>query len=294
METKQICHFFIDDSNVWIEAKKFAAKGNVNMPPLQGTGGKNEDPRLRIDLGRLIEVIAAGREIPADSSFLFGSRPPPNDSVWKKARQLGFTVDVFDRERGKPHGKEKEVDTAMVAAIIEQATELDVEARTNREKLEEKQRTVFVLVTGDRDMRPAVKGPLRKSIQVELWAWESGLSREFRKMSAQESLLEVRYLDSIYDQVTFTEFKSTRKGKIDARVALVLCDFTNRDEFTEWEWEQHICDDHLMQFHRLFYISWSPTGNELIVEFPEVSADVLDSLILQTRELFNGEISVIS
>jgi hypothetical protein len=52
MAETQICRCFIDDSNLWIEAKvrKFAVKENDHMPALQGTGGKNEGPQLRIDI----------------------------------------------------------------------------------------------------------------------------------------------------------------------------------------------------------------------------------------------------
>ncbi|KAH6630779.1 hypothetical protein B0J18DRAFT_463620 [Chaetomium sp. MPI-SDFR-AT-0129] len=41
---------FLDDSNIWIEAQKFAASGNSHIPKLQDS---NRDPRLRIDIGKL-------------------------------------------------------------------------------------------------------------------------------------------------------------------------------------------------------------------------------------------------
>lgn len=52
MAETQICRCFIDNSNLWIEAKarKFTAKENDHMPTLQGTGSKNEDPQPRIDI----------------------------------------------------------------------------------------------------------------------------------------------------------------------------------------------------------------------------------------------------
>jgi hypothetical protein len=45
---------FVDDSNVWIEAQKFAASGNSHMPKLQDS---DRDPRLRIDIGKLVKTL---------------------------------------------------------------------------------------------------------------------------------------------------------------------------------------------------------------------------------------------
>lgn len=101
------------------------------------------------------------------------------------------------------------MDNAMAARLSEQATELEVEARFNKRKLDEKHRTVFIVVSGDRDMRPAIRLVREKGIEVELWAWSSGLSTEFRRTVTEESLLSIRLLDSIFRLVTFTEYRST-------------------------------------------------------------------------------------
>jgi hypothetical protein len=144
-------------------------------------------------------------------------------------------------------------------------------------------------------MRPPIRKTLTYGIHVELWAWDSGLSRDYRAMAAQESLMEIRTLDSIRDQVTFTEFKSTRRnGTIDVRGAMVLCNFVDGEAYSREQWENYICEEKLMLFHRLFYVSWSRSSNDLVVEFANVSPAELDNLILKTRTLFAGELSVIS
>ena len=44
---------YVDDSNIWITAKKLAAKKMKTK----------EDHRVRIDVGRLTDVVAKGREV---------------------------------------------------------------------------------------------------------------------------------------------------------------------------------------------------------------------------------------
>lgn len=68
---------FVDDSNIWIEAKKLVCK-------LKGFKAK-DDRRLRIDVGKLTDVVAADR--PVKHGILYGSEPPKIDTVWKKLRK---------------------------------------------------------------------------------------------------------------------------------------------------------------------------------------------------------------
>ena len=44
---------YVDDSNMWIEGKKLAAK-KANLKCV-------EDPRLRLDIGKVTDVVANGR-----------------------------------------------------------------------------------------------------------------------------------------------------------------------------------------------------------------------------------------
>lgn len=67
---------------MWIEAKKRAAV----MSKLKCV----EDPRLRLDIGKVTDVVAKGREVAW--GILYGSEPPPIDSVWQKIRERGWKV----------------------------------------------------------------------------------------------------------------------------------------------------------------------------------------------------------
>lgn len=65
---------FVDNSNLWIEAKKLQSeKRNFES---------TEDPRVRIEAGKLAEFVANGRTI--NKATIYGSKPPPVDSVWAK------------------------------------------------------------------------------------------------------------------------------------------------------------------------------------------------------------------
>jgi len=294
MDKIQACRFFIDDSNLWIEAKKFAAKGKNNRH-LKGTARwRNQDPRVRIDLGALMTEIAGSRPVWENASYLYGSKPPPNDSVWKSAKRKGYEVEIFDREGGQVDGKEKEVDNAMAATLADKAAELAVQAQFIQAKAQELSQTVFVVVTGDRDMRPAIKLVLKRYIHVELWGWDEGISQVYRDMDQNEPLFKLCFLDSIFERVSFTQYRSTRPFHlVDRKVAVVLCDFVNQDQYTEEELESAICQK-IDSLNHLFFIAWSTTRKELVVEFPDAETKVLDALIEGLRRLFKQSLTVLA
>ena len=68
---------------MWIEAKKLTAK-QLNLK-------SEEDPRLRLDVGNK-RCYERKREV--GWGVLYGSKPPPIDSVWEKTRERGWEVDT--------------------------------------------------------------------------------------------------------------------------------------------------------------------------------------------------------
>lgn len=80
---------------MWIEAKKLAAN-KLNLKCV-------EDPRLRLDIGKVTDVIANNRKVAW--GILYGSEPPPIDSVWQKIRERGWKV--ITTQRSSFTGKEK-------------------------------------------------------------------------------------------------------------------------------------------------------------------------------------------
>ena len=63
-------------SNMWIEAKKRAA---LKL--------KLKYPRLRLDIGKVTDVVANGRNVAWGT--LYGSEPLPIDSAWQKITEDG-------------------------------------------------------------------------------------------------------------------------------------------------------------------------------------------------------------
>jgi hypothetical protein len=278
----ETCMIFVDDSNVWIEAQKFAASGNSHMPKLQDS---DRDPRLRIDIGRLVERLRRNRT--QGPSYLYGSRPPPNDSVWNAFEKNKFETNIYDRAYG---GKEKEVDNSMSVDIAAKATELQTEAEfmarhfSDPRATEKKDKTTFVVITGDRDMMPAVKCVLERNICVELWGWKSGISQAYLDLAAINGLLSVHLLDSIFKDICFTAYRSTRKVKgVVGGKTIVL---RNVDESRE----EAICD-RLLETRQLFWKTRWDGEADLCIEFPKVGQ--IEKLIIQARQLL-PDITILS
>jgi hypothetical protein len=268
------CLLFVDDSNVWIEAQKFAALGNTYIPKL---ADGDRDPRLRIDIGKLVDTLCDGRI--QRQSYIYGSRPPPNDMVWNQYKKFKFGTKIYDRGA---NGKEKEVDNSMTADLTDEAAELRISARSDPEAQKRKDRTVFIVITGDRDMLPAVRKVLKSGIRVELWGWDSGMAKEYLRERNDNPLLAVKFLDTIFSQVSFTNYRSTRNSKIVPAQAIVICE---PEESTEEPWDESYVARRLLQMGRLFYTTRSKTGTEIFVEFPRVSN--IEAVINQAQEYFD-------
>jgi hypothetical protein len=183
---------FIDGSYVRIQ--KSAISGSSHIPGLQDT---SRYPRFRIDIGRLVESLRRNRT--HGTSFVYDSSLPHDDSVWESfARNKPY---IYDRDHSD---KNNEVEKSMSVDMARNATELGVRAKYNPQLAEKKDMTRFVVVTGDRDMIPAVKCVLECNIRVELWGWKSGIAKEFLNLAANNNLLSVHWLDLIFNDICFT------------------------------------------------------------------------------------------
>ncbi len=178
---------FVDDSNIWIEAKKLKGKQK---------GFKTEDPRVRIDVGKLADQIAADR--PVAEGVLFGSEPPSVDSVWEKIREKkNWHVRLSNRSTITK--KEKQVDTKLVAEVTAKAI-----------KTPKHERTTIVLVTGDADMIPAVDQVLKEEgWKIEIYMWKQSKSHGFNEYKDNDRV-DIKLLDDLKD-FTFTNMKFNLK-----------------------------------------------------------------------------------
>lgn len=156
---------YVDNSNVWIEGRRASAVAKGMAPNAwEAMNAGILDPTWNYDFGRLYQLAC-----PADAqigrSILIGSRPPPNDSLWHRARDEGFEVTVFDRNAAN---REKQVDTALVTVILEDSF---LHMRAERDD-------TAVLVAGDGDYIPAVESLQARGLRARVVFWKHATNRD--------------------------------------------------------------------------------------------------------------------
>ncbi len=175
----------VDNSNVFIEGRKFSARRKGVYKQAYDERDP-QDPSWRMDFGHLLEFLAENRPIIA--AILVGSTPPTNDSVWTAATQNGFEVITHDRNM---YGQEKAVDTEIVA----RGTEIICDQKTPG---------VVVLASGDRDFLPLVRLAQRRGWTVEMCSFSNAFAPS-GAMAMEAN--RVRQLDSAFDKIGRYDFK---------------------------------------------------------------------------------------
>ena len=185
-DTSRGIFIFVDDSNIWIGAKTLQSRLKCHKTV--------EDHRIRIDIGRLTDVLAGGR--PVSQGVLYGSEPPPVDTVWTKIEERGWRV-MKDKKHSLT-GKEKKVDTRLVAEV----TRLAIDTPTAK-------RTTIVLVTGDADVIPAIQEVMREDCwKVEVYMWRHTMSQDLpRFASANSKRVLIKPLNDFLSKVSFTNMR---------------------------------------------------------------------------------------
>ncbi len=161
-------YMFIDNSNLWIQGKRtYAEKKNMHA---------DEDLTWRFDVGKLLGILVGGDSgLSADQANfrpktrVYALTPPPVDSVWSMMASYGLKVYTYARNRHT--NREKEVDNKLSTDVAAKASKAYY-SRTP---------AVFIIVSGDRDLRPAVNKVMKKGFHVHLWSWENGLANVFTK-----------------------------------------------------------------------------------------------------------------
>ena len=248
---------FVDDSNIWIAAKQLASR----VKHLK----TSEDHRVRIDIGKLTTVVAAGR--PVAQGFLYGSEPPPVDTVWEKIRSQHFEVNTYPKSQITR--KEKQVDAQLVADITERAIITP-----------EFERTTIIVISGDADVLPAVKKVLKyKRWNVEVYMWQHAMSSELKKLPSSNDRVKVLFLDDHLSKVTFTNMKFDVKNLESLLVhvrssGLVLTiakgSFRNRVPTTQWCLQLESITQ--LPFQYYWFEEKEELTNDLVVVFKEENA----------------------
>jgi uncharacterized LabA/DUF88 family protein len=162
---------YVDNSNVFIEGQRAKAVDNGKAKNIYDAMNRDIlEHSYKLDFGHLHDFIAGNDPSKIKRCILFGSRPPPNDSLWEIAKRAGFEVVVEDRNVAN---KEKKIDTGIVAAMVRDAyTMVDKEDDT------------ITLVTGDSDFVPAVRQLREDGFNVEVVFW-SHASQELKDQAAK-------------------------------------------------------------------------------------------------------------
>jgi uncharacterized LabA/DUF88 family protein len=174
-------YLYVDYSNIWIEGMHLSAVKNglasdINM----AIDHKICDTTFKLDFGRLIE-FAGGKKSEIGRAVLFGSRPPPNDSIWELAKKKGFEVVVYDRNS---RNKEKKIDVDISTEIVMDALE---KMKAGKDEI--------TLVAGDADYVPAVEKMKRRGFTFEVLFWGHA-ANELKKVSSKFVNLN-SYLDHL-------------------------------------------------------------------------------------------------
>ena len=151
-------YLYVDNSNVWIEGMHVAAVANGLAPSIwDALENKICDYSWKMDFGKLYQ-FAGGEKKDVGRAVLYGSRPPANDSLWTIAKNKGFEVVVYDRNL---QNKEKKVDTSIAADMISDSYE------SMKPQSDE-----ITLVSGDRDLVPAVEKLRKRGFKVDVVFWD--------------------------------------------------------------------------------------------------------------------------
>ena len=158
-------YLYVDNSNVWIEGMHVSAVQKGLAPDIR-TALRSDicDQAWTLDFGRLYEF--AGGQVPdVGRAVLFGSRPPPNDTLWAIANARGFETVVYDRNF---NNREKKVDTSIVTEIMDDAS-FRIKPTTDE----------ITLVAGDVDYVPTVEKLKSRGFTFNVMFWDQA-SRELK------------------------------------------------------------------------------------------------------------------
>ncbi len=171
-------HLFVDNSNVLIEARRFwSMKKRGRDRPDELVNNSYE-----IDWGKFVDVVKSkGNRLLAQSPILYGSRPPPDDTIWERIRKEGFDTKIFERNI---RDKEKGVDMEMGLDVMERIATVTPPTR-------------LVIAAGDGDYLPVIKRAQKKGWGVELWFWSNAA------VNMQTAATEFNPLDRYLDYLRF-------------------------------------------------------------------------------------------
>ncbi|ESX88092.1 NYN domain-containing protein [Mesorhizobium sp. LNJC403B00] len=175
-------YVYVDNSNLYIEGRRVSAvKQGLAKDIKEAMNSGVLDHGYQISFGKLHEFLFGQNNRQIKRAALFGSRPPPNDGIWKFAKKAGFDVHLEDRNYAN---KEKKIDTGIATLLTKDAY-----------KSGDPKKDIFTLVAGDADYVPTIKALQEDGYKVEVVFWNHA-SRELAQVATKFIGLD-KYLETL-------------------------------------------------------------------------------------------------
>jgi uncharacterized LabA/DUF88 family protein len=173
-----------------------------------------EDPRWRIRVDRLVQLITDKRELV--SAKLYGSTPPPTPELWERFREI---CEVKTEPRSTWTNKEKLIDLDIGLDMLDTCC------------ANEKAPLTIVLITGDGDFAAFVKKD-RKGSMLEIWSWRHCISqRLIDAVHNSSNSAKIKYLDDLIDEIGFVEaIWNFKESDIPAHSSFVFKNYSSNVE----------------------------------------------------------------
>jgi len=162
-------YIYVDNSNLYIEGRRVSAVAQgLAADIVEAMRDGIFDQGYTISFGKLHEFLTGNDLSKIKRVALFGSRPPPNDSIWRFAERAGFELHLEDRN---VRNKEKKIDTGIATLITKDAFKRGNAADD-----------LFVLVAGDSDYVPTIRALQEDAFKVQVVFWDHA-ARELKEVA---------------------------------------------------------------------------------------------------------------
>ena len=194
---------YIAKSNIWVDSK-------ADLKGIRNYKTNIEDKKLRLDLGRLGELVRKGRQVM--DLQCYGSEPPDMDTIWKLAKRKGWTT--LTPKSASKH--ESQLDISVSSDIME------LVGCSHLKNLKfEKCKNVVVLLSSEAEDLTQIMGKIMNQEgwwRIEIWMTRNNISNGVQELAIDyPDIIEINYLDDedIRETFQFTHYKLDLKGKVD-------------------------------------------------------------------------------
>lgn len=210
---------YIDNSNLWVQARKaFTRAGSLIA---------SGDTTWRCDVGQLQHVVVKNASIRPETSsgaqtYLYGSSPPPVDTVWREIQSQDVKPNTFTRSSRMHRGRT--VDRSLLTDSQRHAAKAFYSGW----------QAECIFVSDDEDIYSAAIGIVDDyRFKVHVWSWKNSLSSVYN--GTRDGLVQVHCLDDYLGTIGLreTSFRINR-DVASAHSIVVLDPLSKADEIRDF------------------------------------------------------------